>query len=98
MVATILADVTRFADCQRMASETANQLGGIDVLVNNAGIIAVGAVVEMAEEAWDRVMAVNAEGPILCAEAWIPFLRRNPDGANRKNAPLHGHARRGLVD
>ena len=30
-VATILADVTRFADCQRMASETTNQLGGIDV-------------------------------------------------------------------
>ncbi len=68
-VATILADVTRFADCQRMASETANQLGGIDVLVNNAGIVAVGAVAEMAEEAWDRVMAVNTKGPFLCTNA-----------------------------
>src|SRR5215472_10238573 len=40
----ILADVTSFTDCQRMANETVKQLGSIDILVNNAGIIAVGPV------------------------------------------------------
>src|SRR5712692_3822906 len=94
-VATILADVTRFADCQRMASETANQLGGIDVLVNNAGIIAVGAVAEMAEEAWDRVMAVNAKGPFLCAKACIPYLQRNKEGAIINTASIAGKTGRG---
>jgi meso-butanediol dehydrogenase/(S,S)-butanediol dehydrogenase/diacetyl reductase len=96
-VATILADVTRLADCQRMASETANQLGGIDVLVNNAGIIAVGAVAEMAEEAWDRVMAVNAKGPFLCAKACIPYLQRNREGAIVNTASIAGKTGRGFV-
>jgi len=60
--AAILADVTRLADCERMAAETVKALGSIDVLVNNAGIIAAGPVAEFSEEAWDRVMAVNAKG------------------------------------
>lgn len=78
---SILADVTRLADCERMAAEAAEALGSVDVLVNNAGIIAAGSVVEMPEEAWDRVMAVNAKGPFLCAKAAIPYLTRNQEGA-----------------
>jgi meso-butanediol dehydrogenase / (S,S)-butanediol dehydrogenase / diacetyl reductase len=77
----ILADVTRFADCARMASETADKLGGIDILVNNAGIIAVGPVADFAEEAWDRVMAVNVKGPFLCAKACIPHIVKRGEGA-----------------
>jgi meso-butanediol dehydrogenase/(S,S)-butanediol dehydrogenase/diacetyl reductase len=77
----ILADVTRFADLERMASEVVAKLGGIDILVNNAGIIAVGPVTDFAEEAWDRVMAVNAKGPFLCAKACIPHLTRQREGA-----------------
>ena len=70
----ILADVTRFADLERMASEVVAKLGAIDILVNNAGIIAVGPVSDFAEDAWDRVMAVNAKGPFLCAKARIPHM------------------------
>ena len=77
----ILADVTRFADLERMASEVVAKLGTIDILVNNAGIIAVGPVSDFAEEAWDRVMAVNAKGPFLCAKACIPHLAKNREGA-----------------
>jgi meso-butanediol dehydrogenase / (S,S)-butanediol dehydrogenase / diacetyl reductase len=77
----ILADVTRLADCQRMADETVRALGSIDVLVNNAGIVAVGTVADMPEEAWDRVMAVNAKGPFLCSKACIPYLLKNREGA-----------------
>jgi meso-butanediol dehydrogenase/(S,S)-butanediol dehydrogenase/diacetyl reductase len=88
--APILADVTRFADCERMAAETVKQLGGIDILVNNAGIIAVGAVSEMPEEQWDRVMAVNAKGPFLCAKACIPYLLRNREGAIVNTASIAG--------
>ena len=91
----ILADVTRMADCERMAAETAKQLGGVDILVNNAGIIAVGAVAEMSEEAWDRVMAVNAKGPFLCAKACIPHLTRNKEGAIVNIASIAGKTGRG---
>ena len=80
----ILADVTRFADLERMASEVVAKLGAIDILVNNAGIIAVGPVSDFAEEAWDRVMAVNAKGPFLCAKACIPHMAKNREGASRE--------------
>ena len=77
----ILADVTRLADLERMASEVVAKLGAIDILVNNAGIIAVGPVSDFAEAAWDRVMAVNAKGPFLCAKACIPHLTKRSEGA-----------------
>jgi meso-butanediol dehydrogenase/(S,S)-butanediol dehydrogenase/diacetyl reductase len=61
----ILADVTSFPNCQQMACEVVEQLGSVDVPVNNAGVIAVGLVADFSEEQWDRVMAVNAKGPFL---------------------------------
>jgi meso-butanediol dehydrogenase / (S,S)-butanediol dehydrogenase / diacetyl reductase len=86
----ILADVTNFADCQRMAADTASALGSVDILVNNAGIIAVGAVEEFGEEQWDRVMAVNAKGPFLCAKACIPHMKRTREGAIVNIASIAG--------
>jgi len=86
----ILADVTRFADCQRMAAEAVRQLGSIDILVNNAGIIAVGLVADFSEDQWDRVMAVNAKGPFLCAKACIPHMLRNKEGAIINTASIAG--------
>ncbi|HKV54949.1 MAG TPA: SDR family NAD(P)-dependent oxidoreductase [Candidatus Binataceae bacterium] len=91
----ILADVTRLADCERMAAETARQLGSVDILVNNAGIIAVGSVAETTEQAWDRVMAVNAKGPFLCAKACIPHLTRGKEGAIVNIASIAGKTGRG---
>ena len=86
----ILADVTRAADCARMAAETAAALGSIDILVNNAGIIAVGLVADFPEQQWDRVMAVNAKGPFLCAQACIPHLTRAGAGAIVNIASIAG--------
>ena len=86
----ILSDVTSSDDCTRMAKEAVAALGGIDILVNNAGIIALGLVADFAEEAWDRVMAVNAKGPFLCAKACIPHLRKNREGAIVNIASIAG--------
>jgi meso-butanediol dehydrogenase / (S,S)-butanediol dehydrogenase / diacetyl reductase len=91
----ILADVTSFADCERMAAETVKQLGTIDVLVNNAGIIAWGVVADFPEEQWDRVMAVNAKGPFLCSKACIPHMLRNNEGAIINTASIAGKTGRG---
>src|SRR5256885_13225398 len=78
-----------------MAVETVEQLGSIDVLVNNAGIIAVGRVADFSEEQWDRVMAVNAKGPFLCAKACIPHMLRNKEGAIISTASIAGKTGRG---
>jgi meso-butanediol dehydrogenase/(S,S)-butanediol dehydrogenase/diacetyl reductase len=87
---TLLADVTKFADCQRMADETAQAFGGIDVLAANAGIIALGLVADFPEEQWDRVMEVNAKGPFLCAKAVIPYMTKQKRGAIINTASIAG--------
>jgi meso-butanediol dehydrogenase/(S,S)-butanediol dehydrogenase/diacetyl reductase len=92
----ILADVTRWQDCERMAGEAEAALGAIDILCNNAGIIAVGPVESFAEETWDRVMAVNVKGVFLCSKACIPALRKH-GGAIINTASVAGKTGHGNV-
>ena len=55
-------------------------LGGIDVLVNNAGVITMDKVVDVTEKDWDFVMDVNAKGVFLCVKAAIPGMLERGSG------------------
>jgi NAD(P)-dependent dehydrogenase (short-subunit alcohol dehydrogenase family) len=60
------------------------ELGGVDVLINNAGLYAGlkrAPFFELEEDEWDRVMAVNVKGPWLCARACVPVMREAGSGA-----------------
>jgi meso-butanediol dehydrogenase/(S,S)-butanediol dehydrogenase/diacetyl reductase len=72
------ADVTRAADAERMVAETVARLGGLDVLVCNAGVVHLSPVETMTEEAWDLTMAVNVKGVFLACRAALPVLRTRP--------------------
>jgi meso-butanediol dehydrogenase / (S,S)-butanediol dehydrogenase / diacetyl reductase len=74
----IRADVTRSADVTAMIDSTVAQLGGVDVLVCNAGVVHVSPVEKLSEEAFDLTMAVNVKGVFLCCRAAIPALRQRP--------------------
>jgi meso-butanediol dehydrogenase / (S,S)-butanediol dehydrogenase / diacetyl reductase len=76
----ILADVTSAADVARMADEVERGLGGLDILVANAGVIAAAPVAAMEERLWDHLFAVNTKGVFLCARAAIPLLARRGGG------------------
>ena len=78
--AAIRADVTSAADVARMMEEVERALGGLDVLIANAGVIAAAPVVAMDEGQWDRIFAVNVKGVFLCAKAAIPLLARRGGG------------------
>lgn len=65
----IQADVSRKSDVDRMVQSVLDEFGKIDVLVNNAGIFMGGAVADLKEEVWDRVMAVNLKGVFLCCQS-----------------------------
>ena len=59
---------------------TIDELGGIDILVNNAAIYPRRAWTEITEEEWDRVLAVNLKGYFLCARACYPSMKERGGG------------------
>ncbi len=67
-------DVTRAADCRRAVEETVSRYGGLDVLVNAAGITRRADVVDLAEADWDLVMAVNAKSVFLLGKVAVPAM------------------------
>lgn len=69
-----LADVTRAADCMRIVETAEREFGGIHILFNNAGIIRRASVVDLSEEDWDRVMAVNVKAIFLMCREVIPVM------------------------
>jgi 3-oxoacyl-[acyl-carrier protein] reductase len=64
-------------DAARIVSEAQEALGGIHILVNNAGITADDLVMRMSEEAWDRVQALDLRGAFLATKAALrPMIRQ----------------------
>ncbi len=74
-------DVTRADDCQRAVQMTIDQLGGLDILFNNAGVIRRADVVETSEADWDLVMAVNVKSVFLMSKFALPAMVEGGGGA-----------------
>jgi NAD(P)-dependent dehydrogenase (short-subunit alcohol dehydrogenase family) len=75
------ADVRSAAEVEALVRLAVKSYGGVDVLVNSAGIQRYGDVVETPEEVWDEVLDVNLKGMYLTAKHCIPELRRRGGGA-----------------
>ncbi len=75
------ADVSRAADVAAMVEACAEAYGRIDVLDNNVGIAEIGGVVEVSEDAWDRVFAVNLKSAYLTMKHVIPLMDRQGGGS-----------------
>jgi NAD(P)-dependent dehydrogenase (short-subunit alcohol dehydrogenase family) len=90
----IAADVSNETEVRNAVASTVVRFGGIDLLFNNAGINegggAGGSIEEQTEERWDRVLAVNLKGTILCSKHAVSELRRNGGGAIVNTASISG--------
>ena len=75
----IVCDVRRYEDVRRMMERAAAELGGIDVLVNNAGVGRFGAVDEMPVEEWEQVIGTNLSGVFYCCREALPHLKKSGD-------------------
>ncbi|WP_432498686.1 SDR family NAD(P)-dependent oxidoreductase [Kineococcus auxinigenes] len=73
----LAADVGDDASVRAAVAEAAGALGGLDVLVNNAGIGARGTVEDGDDEQWHRVLDVNVVGVVRTTRAALPHLRRS---------------------
>ncbi len=74
------ADVADLDDVEQMYDAVADEFGGVDVLVNNAGITVDKKFVDMTREDWDRVMDVNLGGVYNCTKVCFDDLREAHEG------------------
>jgi 3-oxoacyl-[acyl-carrier protein] reductase len=72
----IQGDVADADVAKRLIDETVAALGGLHILVNNAGLTRDDLLLRMSEEAWDRVMAVDLRGAFLCTKAALRPMTR----------------------
>lgn len=74
-------DVTVAADARRFVDSAVENFGGLDVLVNNAGVTAYGEVPDFSEEDWDKVLGTNLKAQFLMAKYAVPEMRKRGGGA-----------------
>ncbi len=74
------ADITDSGQVNTMVDATVEAFGGIDILINNAGLSIDGPFLEMTEEDWDRVVAVNLKGPFLVSQAAARHMQAGNGG------------------
>ncbi len=96
----ISVDVSRSEDCEAAIAHAEKLHGGLDILVQNAGIYPWTLIENTSPEEWDNVLAVNLKGTFLAARAALPALRRRGGGrmiftssitGPRVTSPGHGH-------
>ena len=87
-VAAVTADVTKGDDVRRLVDGVVAAHGRIDVLFNNAGIFEPGELHEVAEDAWDRQLAVNLRSVYLVSHAVVPVMLAQGGGSIVNNASV----------
>lgn len=75
-----VADVRRYDDCRKLIRAAAERFGGLDVLVNNAGIGIMKPVDQLTPEDWDATIETNLSGVFYCCREAIPLMRRRGGG------------------
>jgi 3-oxoacyl-[acyl-carrier protein] reductase len=76
----LAVDVANEPAVKRLAEQTFNRFGRIDILVNDAGVYLKAPVIEISEENWDRTINVNLGGNFLCSRAFVPAMRAQRSG------------------
>ena len=92
----LAADVSQADSVERLFVEVRKQLGGVHILVNNAGIVVRRSFEKLREDQWDRILATNLKGAVLCTQQALPLLKRQPGGkvVNIASVEVFRHSRK----
>lgn len=77
----IASDVSKKVDIENLVGRAIAELGGINVLLNNAGVLHVGNVEQITEEQWDQTFNINVRGLWLLSRAVLPHMRKAGGGS-----------------
>jgi NAD(P)-dependent dehydrogenase (short-subunit alcohol dehydrogenase family) len=86
----LACDVQDFTQVRAFFAEAAKRLGGVDVLINNAGVGLFGPVADMKPEDWRSVIGTNLDGVFYCCHEVIPLMRKRGGGYIVNIASLAG--------
>jgi len=75
------ADCTKAEQCEAMVQAAVDAFGTVDILVNNIGLAAVGTVVDITEEAWDRSFDINLRTAFLASKYAVPVMAAKGAGS-----------------
>ena len=87
-VLPIKADVTDRKQAAAAVERTVAELGRLDTLVNNAGVMLLGPIAEAPPEEWERMVDLNVKGVLYCAQASLPHLLAAAEMEPRRVADL----------
>ena len=73
----VQGDVSRLQDCKQVVEQVVDAWGGLDVLVNSAGIYVEGALEDMTEAQVEEVLAINVKGTYYLSQAAVPYLKES---------------------
>jgi citronellol/citronellal dehydrogenase len=76
----VKCDITREQDVAHLVERANEQLGFVDILINNAGIAAIESFLDLPTKKWDLLMAVNLRGTFLCTKAVLPQMVKRGRG------------------
>jgi NADP-dependent 3-hydroxy acid dehydrogenase YdfG len=82
------ADVTDQGQAVAAVERTASELGRLDIVVNNAGVMLLGQALESPIDEWDRMVALNVQGTLYVTHAALPHLARAAQDSPRRVADL----------
>ncbi len=88
----IEADLTDVAACRRAVDAAAAGLGGLDVLINNAGVTVERPFQETTEAHYDLMFDLNVRGYFFCAQQALPHMRARGGGSIVNISSVHGYA------
>lgn len=77
----IQADVAHKSDIDRAINETASSFGGVNVVVNNAGVLHIGTSEQISDDQWDEAFNINVRGVWQTSKSALPYLRRQGGGS-----------------
>jgi glucose 1-dehydrogenase len=90
--ALVQGDLSRVVECERVVDEAANSLGGLDVLVNNAGVTRALDFLDTDEITYDEMFDLNMKGYFFCARRAVPLMLEAGGGSIINITSVHGYA------